>query len=82
MAKEEDRSWLIAECVRCGLHGSVADPNGVEQDRKRPFTVEESRITQHPESVSPRTYWLTSYREWWLRLYPTPAGGGSSEMSF
>jgi hypothetical protein len=72
VAEEEGR--LIAECIRCGLHGTLDVRSKSELMEKRPFAADPSRVTPHPESVSPRTYWRAAYREWWVRLFPAASG--------
>jgi hypothetical protein len=70
-ADEENR--LMAECARCGLDGSIDNPTSEEKSHRRPFAIDAGRVTEHPESISPRTHWRQASREWWSRIFPAEA---------
>ena len=58
-----EEGWLMVQCTKCGLHGTVDDPTMEEWSRayhapSAPYPwTEESRITLHPEARIAPDYW-------------------------
>ena len=64
-----EEGWLMVQCTKCGLHGTVDDPTMEEWSRAfhAPATpypwTDESRITLHPEMRTAPDYWTRQMRD-------------------
>jgi hypothetical protein len=58
-----EEGWLMLQCTKCGLHGTVDDPTQEEWSRAfdappNPYPwADEARITRHPEVRTAPDYW-------------------------
>jgi hypothetical protein len=56
------------------------DPTAKEWKETRPFPIDDARVTQHPESVDPASYWYGPAREFWLHRNDPVAPLGAGEV--